>query len=261
MHVSYLIFRIDELMSLRLTSLFLAITAGVSAPIKAADFTVSQLSLITGIVDNSSGEIETAGDGTNQIQNPLVDHFSASLNGSATSMDVNLSWSDNRTLGRFLIESTQTADGNVFGETFSNSTARIVMTPQVPITIQVHGEYTYSCPADIMFATFWFSALGLSSGDSPFNELHSFSTTMGTGSGTFVIDGEFELLPTESWRLRGIMEIETGTGSAAHLATGSGFFNIQIVPEPATLLLVAVTFPFLRHQRRAATDSHFTGSH
>jgi len=76
---------------------------------------------------------------------------------------------------------------------------------------------------------------------------------MGSGSGTWVIDGpDFVLPPTESWRLLAIMHLDTSSGSQGDTAVGSGFFDVTITPSPTGLSCLALLWPAILGRRARA---------
>lgn len=228
----------------------------LSAPdrCRAAAYTVDSLRLE---VASTSGFPNSASNTITSVQNPLIVQHQVTNPGyplSTASASYDFGWSQTSALGRFLIESTLTADGVPANRTLlSASSARIVLSPSVPVTVLVHGEFNFSVPADPMQAVFEFSALGLVTSTYAYNFTHFYDTLNGPTSSTFVIDASFVLPPTESWRLRSTMQVVADSGTLGSLGSGSGYFDIRIIPEPSTLLCIILStgLAFPRRRNRA----------
>ena len=241
--------------SMRHYLIYVAVLFFVEIPAQAAEFTINSWRLGIGI---NAGFPNIVGSSFNQVQSPFAASQSVALPNpplSSVYATYDFEFDENAGLGRFLIESSMIADGVPTGTSIAtvSSSSSIVVAPMVPITIAVHAEYAFNLPGDPLRTTFQFGSVGVNTGVIAFNELRIFSTTMGTGAGTFTIDGEFILPPTDSWELIALMNIQAFSGSQGHFGTGSGFFDIRIIPEPAALTLVIWPMLLLRRRRSLAT--------
>lgn len=199
-----------------------------------AGFIIPSWNLATGVFipDSSDGESISV------VQNPLETSVHAQIENSRADSSYDLAWQEQAGTGRFFTESSLVTEGVGGGTRFTISENRIRITPSTPITINVHAEYTFNLPVDHMRTDFQFVALGLTSGTVAFLNLQGFDTTMGPGADTLFMNDQFVLPPTETWHIRSTMRIDALSGTQG-IGTGSGFFDIQIVPEPNMIAVLA----------------------
>jgi hypothetical protein len=69
-------------------------------------------------------------------------------------------------------------------------------------------------------------------------------------SGTFSTQGDIIMPAGETWVMRYSMELHTWGDTTGYLATGSGFVNFQIIPEPSTATLLLLPLAALACHRR-----------
>ena len=214
---------------------------------RAAEFTIEDWFLSIGVINQFP---DIVGSVFEEVQNPFVDAHEVHLWSSSSTASYRFEWSDS--LGSFLIEASQVAEGLGSSLLSSTSSGRIKILPTGDdLPFRVHGEYTYDLPVDGMHTIFDFAVRSLDGSRILFNEVLVFDTTLGGGSDTFVIDGEFTLPAGEIWDMDFGMIVGTSSAVVGSEATGSGFFDIQVgVPEPATGWLVIAALLVLCRRRR-----------
>lgn len=239
-------------------NLLLGAALGLCLPESVQAATVDKLDLGVGVYDGASGVMQSDGIVlTQNIPNPFQTSHSAALGGSTALASYDFAWWD--TNGTFIIQSTQTAEGVPTSLLFTAAAGYIYLTPAEDLALAIDASWTYDLPGDPMFTRF--SVRVSQSGGSTvlFSQSHRPETLPGEpAAGTLAITGNVVLPRGETWLLRYEMSIYTYGGTQGHTATGNGYVNFQLAPEPASAAILALGLlivPRRRHSRRIARRS------
>lgn len=220
----------------------LAVIAYAQAGAQANSFEITSWSLGAGIVDSTGG----VSAGSETVENPFDAQDWVQRGASSARTDYDFAW--HASFGQFLVEASHVAfDGN--GGTRSASVGSIHITPSVDLLLTATGSYDYDLPG---------SAMQVSHGIDVYDD-----NTQIAAWGAF--DHTFLNGPTSdtfNWSNQTVLpaghqiQILYGTyldafGSSGFLASGEGFihFTLQPVPEPSTLLPLALGALMLRRRR------------
>jgi len=222
----------------------------------AAGLTIQDWSLGAQVNTWPPGATETTA--SFEPETPFQTTHLATLDSSWTQADYAIAYSG--TLGSFLIESTQNALGGPFGTSATTqASGAVFFTTDAPLSISVDAEYTYDLPPVSMFAQL---AFVVRLADDPtvvvFGSSQSDNSFTGEGAaGTFTLSETTVLPAGQAYLLRYDMEISTSGGSIITFGTGAGHvdFTMEVLPEPATAMLLLCALPLLRHRRRNTDES------
>ncbi len=223
----------------------------VSVPASAASFTLEQWDL--GVSVDLFPGTERDVDGTSQLQTPLQTTHFATVPPSWASATYDIEYS--QTSGRFLIESSQNALGGPFGTSVhTQASGSFIFTVDAPIAITLDAAFDYDLPPVSMGVFLSFRLLDV---DDPETVLFGAGAAdnafTGEGaSGTLAFADAAVLPGGHTYGIMYIMRISTGGGPITAFGTGDGYidFTLQVVPEPATALLLICALPLMRHWRR-----------
>ncbi|HVP11201.1 MAG TPA: hypothetical protein VMV94_08465 [Phycisphaerae bacterium] len=191
-------------------------------------------------------------DGWTTVENPCHRTLFAQAGSSVSSSTIDFAWAAQS--GTFLIESQQAAVAAASGpSTITSAPGFIRLTTTEPMPLSIDASWTFDLPAWWMRSTLLVSVYGYTSHTSLFSETTGGQTSWPGGfSNTVTITAdEIVLPPGETWVLRYDMNIYNDCESSAYTATGSGYVNFQITPEPATLFPLALALfavPRRRHR-------------
>lgn len=202
----------------------------------------------------TANDIGSAIDGTNTVQNPFhkVDHAELPSPGGATSTadaEYFASWDSDGFLS-FILHGEHTAAGNP--ALFSRSTGTIYVTPQVDSVLTIDIEYNYSLASGIRQA-FIDTGVGEVGGDVLLYYADSANNLVDPPDGQLTFEsGEIFLSAGLQYAIAYRLELNSFGGSPSLLSHCDGTVEIDIspVPEPATLALFAIAFPFILRPRR-----------
>lgn len=213
---------------------------------RGSSFLVDDWTLITAILDNSSGEPVITGASFTEVANPFMDAHGGSFpppSASATSAAYDFVWNELLGTGSFDITTAQTLEGVGTSNAFVVTEGSIFVHPTVPLILNGSTNYTFTLPDDPMLTTIAFSVINDNdSTDRPFGENGIHDTTFdGIGTHALSINAEDIILPAnETWRISYFMRTIVFDDTSSFLAAADGFvhFDLHPVPEPTTLLLL-----------------------
>jgi hypothetical protein len=136
------------------------------------------------------------------------------------------------------------------------------MTPAVDSLVTLHGEYTYDHPTDALGSASISTQIKIYDTNQVIGGATEYGGTTGLGphAGHLVLDYSLPLSAGVKYRFSYLMESEGNQSSSSMVYLGSGFYDISVrsIPEPATLLPIALAaLLFLapgRRSRRAGVD-------
>lgn len=220
-------------------------------PVTAGTFTVDDWRLSTVVQEESGGPI--SGRISLEPSNPFCEFFAGDVGTSHVSTQYDIAWSDTSGSFRMDTDLAVTAVGDFPpGQGYSDNTMWI--TPAEDVRLVMHSEYAYDLPVVGMSTSYVFLVDDSNTGAALFAEAHRVNTMISGESGTLGIDADVVLPAGQCWEIFTRMHVSFGSGSNGHQATGSGFFDIQLmpVPEPTTaVLLSAVAIPLVASRRRS----------
>gem|GEM_PF-2948309 len=224
-------------MSLRIASaLILLLSLCANAVTRAADFTVDEW-FIGSTVDGSQYDLVF----DDVVQNPYDELLQAISpvpnNASFTDGRHQISWNDDS--GVFRLDGAMAAEH--FGTHFvtAASSARILITPTSDLVIRYSGRFAFHLPAEDTRASLSLLVFDANSSLSILQTGFAWDSFLGLGARSFDYEGEIVMPAGRTWVLKYSMGVTAFPNSAGHVATGSGFAEFRILPEPAT---AAMTF-------------------
>lgn len=183
------------------------------------------------------------------VQNPFHDSHSASLGQSAAQASYDFDWWDNN--GTFHIQTNHQAHdtGGVYHLSVLSS-GWIKFTATEDLAFSIDGAYSYYLPAYAMEAGFGFTIRDAQTGQYYFGYGDSDNSVFGAPvSGTFAAQGSGILPAGRQYRFSYVMDLDTHYGASNTFATGSGYVNFQLSPEPASLALLATALLVMPRRR------------
>ncbi len=227
--------------------LLLAAALGLCLPVSVQAATIDKLDLGVGVYDGASGIMHSDGIVlTQNIPNPFQISHSAALGSSTAFASYDFAWAEQ--FGTFLIQSTQQAEGVPTSQLLTAASGYIYVTPSEDLALTIDAAWTFDLPRDYMYTSLLVRVYGAGTHQVLFGQTAGGSTFPGEpASGTVTITGSNMILPPgETWVLRYEMSIYTYGGTQGTTATGNGYVNFQLSPEPAAFSLLAVGNLLLR---------------
>ncbi len=216
-----------------------------AAPVTASEFTVEDWALSVGI-GGSFPDSEAAYFLDPEL--PFHQQHQVNLHDSLSFAEYDF---DN---SQFLIQTAQLAEAPM-GATSSYTIAasgHISVAPQRDLSLQYALSYDFNLPVDPMSVFVNVRVDNVSFTEHLFSDAAVHDTLFGTGPGSFAFDGEVTLPAGDSWRLSYLFRIIVDDSTAGSAATGNGFVQFNLIPEPATGALLALAGPFAFRRRRHA---------
>jgi hypothetical protein len=220
--------------------------ACIGAQVRADSFTVQQWSLSAFVINYSTGQ---ASQDFTVVQNPFHSSHIASLGVSASAASYDFDWAEQ--FGHFLIDSSQQAEGVPAWYLYAASSGSIYITPSEDLLLTIDASWTFDLPAWQMESAFGVSVVGANNHVQLFSQdVWSDPEWPGGLSDTVSINGEVILPAGETWMLGYGMHLRTEEGTQGLAATGSGYVDFEITPEPNTATLAALVLVAVSHRRR-----------
>lgn len=214
-----------------------------------ADFIMLEWGLNVGVHQNISG---TVWDAIFDIENPLVHEHTITMGLSEAEAEYLFSWGAG--FGSFHIDGADQIHANEPSGSASTS-GTMYFTSSTDLTIDISAAYTYDLPTGLMDAGLYTRVRNVDTGDTLFGRYELENTILSGAAGTFTIDGSVVIPAGPQYRFSYGMLVGYSSTSDT-LATGSGFVDFTITPEPGTLaLLAAFIFILPRHRHRLAKAS------
>jgi hypothetical protein len=221
------------------------ITASVAL---SSSFTVEQWNLGTGVA-GSWPNIDGVSNTT--VSNPLHELQSAQVGSSTANTTYAISWND--TFGDFLVQTTHRAADVDPLHMRSISAGSIYVTAMSDLLFTADAAYSYILPVDPMYTAFAFTVYDAQPPNlAVFNGGGFYDTIHGSpASGNFPVSGQAILAAGHTWVIAYQMEVNAYYGYSGQIALGDGYlhFTLQAVPEPATLVPLAVGALIARRRR------------
>jgi len=217
---------------------------------EADPFTVQEWGLTSGLFNYATSE--HASETFTLVQNPFHSSHAVSLGSSASAASYDFTWADQ--YGYFLVQSTQQAEGVPTSQLTTWSSGGIYVTPSENLTLSIDASWTFDLPAWYMDTTLGVRVRGATSHLVLFSETTGGQTSYPGGlAGTVTIRPDPIILPAgETWVLSYGMGIYNDSHVATCIATGNGYVNFQITPEPTTAGLFVFGAPLLAGRRRCS---------
>lgn len=217
---------------------------------RAAAFTVDDWSL--GSVVFTPNGMVADGQGSTSPQNPFTEVHEGTWGAFSITTSHDFSWAES--VGRFLTETQLAAAG--LNEPLPTTTLdeRLWITTVDAVPMSYSLEFSFNLPTNSMNARMTFGVVDPSNSEFLVSESFIQDTLGGTGPGRFAISGDIVLPANRTWNIVSVMEINTSTGSSG-VATGIGSIDLQLTPEPATSLLIALAALLILLGRRSRPAS------
>ncbi|HPF37735.1 MAG TPA: hypothetical protein P5081_24950 [Phycisphaerae bacterium] len=227
---------------IRYSFLSCAIICAIAPLASANPFTVDSWLLSVSIQSEST---TTAGSAT--VSNPFLTTHSRMLGDDWVSADYDFSWAQQ---GHFLIDTSLAATATPADLTVTSVSGRIKITPTEDLVVRYQTVFDVTLPADSMTAYFEFRVLDPINGGQANYATVSADTTFHTGFSHLHDDGEFLLPANRTWDFVYLFDLAPRPSSAGQQAVGNGFLRFDIIPEPATLALLAPFAALVPPRRR-----------
>jgi hypothetical protein len=209
-------------------------------------FTIDEWFLDTGVMNFATGSDSHA---FIVVQNPFEANDPIFFGSSSSISSYRFMWAGQ--LGHFLIESSQQAEGVPTSELRTGSSGSIRITPDYDLVLIVDSSWTFDLPAWQMESRLGVFVYGATSGiHLLWEDAWGQPDWPGGLSGTVSIatDEPIALPAGETWILSYVMSLRTEQGTQGLMATGSGYVDFQISPEPATALPLALVLFVVSHR-------------
>jgi hypothetical protein len=236
-------------------AVLVALGLGRPAGARADAFTVEQWFLDVVVQDSSTSEHVSAGFRT--VQNPFQDSHSVALASGLTTAAAEYDFSWFPDYGSFGIEASLQAEDTGGFHVGAVSRGLIYLEPTVDLTVLVSGAYSYDLPVGSLATDFSILVADAETYEIFFYDFQGDDTFLDpSASGTFTMEGEAVLPAGRTYLMDYTMDLDA-YGSTGALATGSGWVNFQIIPEPATATLLLLPAAVLLLRRR--TPRRYSG--
>ena len=232
------------MMLFRCSTIFSFAIGMIPTLIHAANFTISDSSLVIGIPGQSSA-------GFFDIDLPFSDSHETGIGNSAVSASYEF------TQQRLLVETViASADDGPTSSTSAGTGVSFDLSTTDEITIEYEGRFDFDLPMDSMTALF---DLGAVDDDDPLfvfaDETNIHNTFFGTGPRTFEIAGQFTIPANTTIFFATIFQITTSPPSAGSIGTGTGSLELRFIPEPTSAMLALASAAFSLVKRRRSSPS------
>jgi len=223
----------------------------VSPRADAAELTIQDWLIAAQVHTSPFGSTDTADSG--QPESPFQQTLVATVPPSSASATHDIEYA--QSFGRFLIESSQSALGGPFGTSArTQASGTIWFTADAPIAFAMEAAFTYNLPPVSMLAhlSFRVQDVGLPGNPVILGALDIEHTFVGEpASGTLAFDESAVLPAGHSYMVTYLMRISTEGGPFNAFGTANGHvnFTLDLLPEPATAILLLCALPLLRHRR------------
>ena len=182
------------------------------------------------------------------IPNPLHLPLSGGLGASQSSADVDLAWASS--FAAFLMQSRQQAAGQASGFVRTSASGTIWITSSEDLLLSIDASWTFDLPAWQMGSSLGVGVAAVGSPVPLFSEsVYGQPEWPGGLSDTITISGQVVLPAGQTWIIGYGMELQTERETQGLMATGSGYVDLQITPEPATALPLALTLCAMSRRR------------
>jgi MYXO-CTERM domain-containing protein len=115
----------------------------------------------------------------------------------------------------------------------------------------IDASWTYNLPVDRMETQVKLSVRQSGGSTALFDQEYTVASAPGEpASGTLAFDGQVTLPADQTWILHYEMSLFTYAGTRYNYATGNGYVNFQLSPEPAGAALLALGLLALTRRRR-----------
>lgn len=232
------------------------VLTGPTPSLQASTFTVDQWGVGVSVFEVFPNIVF---DSFNTVINPFLDSHAVSLGVppavSSASAAYDFVWSEFMGTGSFHIEGSQQAVDVDSPGLFARSSGTILVTTTSDLLVGIAATYSYDLPPDSMLAMLGVDIVR----QDPVGAIYSVSrvddTFLGSpASGILTINDQVLLPGGNTYFLGYQMRIQSFSGGTGLIGAGSGTvdFQLQVVPEPATLWLAVPGGPLLlpRGRRR-----------
>ncbi len=226
------------------------LSLAIAAPVAHASYLLPEWGLAIQVRDASGGGSDSAIFVT--VQNPFQESHAVSLASGLKTAEAHYDfwWSEPDDIGSFNIQNTLQAEDTGAFHVAALSNGGILVEPTVDLPISVAAELDFDLPVGALAAD-----LSLTVRDMDTHEIYFFGSqtyntfTSPPASGTLSTQGGAVLPAGSSVAISYSMSIH-GYGASGALATGTGFADFQITPEPSSLSLLLLGALALAKRRR-----------
>ncbi|HPF41212.1 MAG TPA: hypothetical protein P5081_09405 [Phycisphaerae bacterium] len=130
---------------------------------------------------------------------------------------------------------------------------RLYIRPDKDLRVKFDARFDFDLPAAGMAAAMSF---GVYDPNNVAPDVYSVQRThyavQGMGAGVFDVSGEFTIPATQTWYMLSTFEMRVDPTALTQLGTGSGYMNIQFIPEPSGLMWLGAGALLLARRQRTA---------